>query len=103
MIYLRIKSIVPAVGHPALDTLQPPEQHVRFRVLLRQLFHEPGETYFPHKYLVYGHTPTPYYTGVQPEDARIYRMGKLIGIDCGCSSGGPLGCLCLDTLEEIYV
>ena len=64
---------------------------------------EPGETYFPHKYLVYGHTPTPYYTGVQPEDARIYRMGKLIGIDCGCSSGGPLGCLCLDTLEEIYV
>ena len=64
---------------------------------------EPGQVYFPDKYLVYGHTPTPYYTGVQPEDARIYRMGKLIGIDCGCASGGPLGCLCLDTLEEIYV
>ncbi len=64
---------------------------------------EPGETYFPHKYLVYGHTPTPYYTGARPEDARIYRRDKLIGIDCGCASGGPLGCLCLDTIEEIYV
>ena len=26
---------------------------------------EPGETYFPHKYLVCGHTPTPYYTGAR--------------------------------------
>ena len=64
---------------------------------------EPGETYFPHKYLVCGHTPTPYYTGARPEDARIYRRDRLIGIDCGCASGSPLGCLCLDTLEEIYV
>ena len=64
---------------------------------------EPGETYFPHKYLVCGHTPTPYYTGARPEDARIYRRDRLIGIDCGCASGGPLGCICLDTLEELYV
>ena len=64
---------------------------------------EPGETYFPHKYLVCGHTPTPYYTGARPEDARIYRKDMMIAIDCGCVSGGPLGCLCLDTLEEIYV
>ena len=64
---------------------------------------EPGETYFPHKYLVCGHTPTPYYTGARPEDARIYRRDRLISIDCGCASGGPLGCICLDTLEELYV
>lgn len=64
---------------------------------------ETGQEYFPDKYLVFGHTPTPYYTGVRPEDARIFRSGKLIGIDCGCASGGPLGCLCLDTMEEIYI
>ena len=64
---------------------------------------EPGQTYFKEKYLVFGHTPTPYYTGVRPEEARIYRRDMLIGVDCGCVSGGPLGCLCLDTLEELYV
>ena len=64
---------------------------------------EPGETYFPHKYLVCGHTPTPYYTGARPEDARIYRRDRLISIDCGCASGGQLGFICLDTLEELYV
>ena len=64
---------------------------------------EPDAVYYPDKLLVFGHTPTPYYTGARPEDARIYRRDKLIGIDCGCASGGPLGCLCLNTLEEIYV
>ena len=64
---------------------------------------EPGQVYFPDKYLVFGHTPTPYYTGARPEDARIYRKDMMIAIDCGCVSGGPLGCICLDTLEEIYV
>lgn len=65
---------------------------------------EPGQNYFPDRYLVYGHTPTPYYTGDSDcRNARIFRRGKLIGIDCGCVSGGPLGCICLDTLEEIYV
>lgn len=64
---------------------------------------ELGQSYFRDKYLVFGHTPTPYYTGVCPKDARICRKDKLAAIDCGCVSGGPLGCLCLDTLEEIYV
>ena len=64
---------------------------------------EPGQAYFQDRYLVFGHTPTPYYTGTRPEDARIFRGDKLIGVDCGCVFGGPLGCLCLDTLEEIYV
>ena len=65
---------------------------------------DPGQTWFRDKYLVFGHTPTPYYTGVPDcRDARIFRKDKLIAIDCGCSAGGPLGCICLDTLEEFYV
>ena len=65
---------------------------------------DPGQTWFRDKYLVFGHTPTPYYTGISDcRDARIFRKDKLIAIDCGCSAGGPLGCICLDTLEEIYV
>ena len=64
---------------------------------------EPGQAYFKDKYLVFGHTPTPYYTGARLEEARIYRENMLIGIDCGCVSGGPLGCICLDTLEEFYI
>lgn len=27
----------------------------------------------------------------------------MIAIDCGCGHGGPLGCLCLDTMERVYV
>ena len=65
---------------------------------------DPGQTWFRDKYLVIGHTPTPYYTGISDcRDARIFRKDKLIAIDCGCSAGGPLGCICLDTLQEIYV
>lgn len=65
---------------------------------------DPGQAYFPDQYLVFGHTPTPFYTG-DPDfrNARVFRKGKLIGIDCGCSAGGPLGGICLDTLEEIYI
>lgn len=64
---------------------------------------ESGQEYFTDRYLVFGHTPTPYYTRVRPEDARIYHGGRVIGIDCGCVSGGPLGCICLDTMEEMYI
>ena len=64
---------------------------------------DPGRDYFKDRYLVFGHTPTPCYTGVRPEEARVFRRDKLIGIDCGCVSGGPLGCIGLDSLEEIYV
>lgn len=45
----------------------------------------------------------PYYMGARLEDAGIFRKEKLIGIDCGCVFGGPLGCICLGALEEIYV
>lgn len=65
---------------------------------------DPGQTYFKDKYLVYGHTPTPYYTGDSDcWNAQIFHKDMLFAIDCGCAFGGPLGCICLDTLEEIYV
>ena len=59
------------------------------------------KTYFPDKYVVTGHTPTGFiseaYTG------RIYKANNHIAIDCGVVFGNPLGCICLDTLEEFYV
>ena len=65
---------------------------------------DPGQEYLQDRYLVFGHTPTPFYTGAPDcKDARVFRNGNLVAIDCGCAYGGPLGCVCLDTLEEIYV
>lgn len=57
--------------------------------------------YFDDTILVTGHTPTgfidPQYTG------RIWKGNNHIAIDCGAVFGNPLGCICLDTMEEIYV
>ena len=61
--------------------------------------------YYPDRYLVYGHTPTRLlrqWAGESPEDSILYR-GTQIAIDCGCGYKGRLGCLCLDTLEAVYV
>lgn len=65
----------------------------------------PESEFYPDRYLVYGHTPTRLLRqqlGEPPADT-ILRRGNQIAIDCGCGFGGPLGCLCLDTLEEVYV
>ena len=57
--------------------------------------------YYEDKTIVTGHTPTafidPAYKG------RIWKGNGHIAIDCGAVFGYPLGCICLDTLEEIYV
>ena len=57
--------------------------------------------YYPDKYLVSGHTPTALidtaYLG------RILRKNRHIAMDCGAVFLGKLGCLCLETLEEICV
>ena len=57
--------------------------------------------YFEDTIIVTGHTPTgfidPEYTG------RIWKGNNHIAIDCGTVFGNPLGCICLDTMEEIYV
>lgn len=59
------------------------------------------EQYFADKYIVTGHTPTSFidinYKG------KIYKKNNHIAIDCGAVWGNPLGCICLDTLEEFYV
>ena len=61
----------------------------------------PDTAYYPDKYVVFGHTPVQLLNKNTP--AKIYRKGNLIDIDCGCVFSGRLGCLCLDTMEEIYV
>lgn len=67
------------------------------------LFGEPEyETcYFEDMTVVTGHTPTgfidPAYTG------RIWKGNRHIAVDCGAVFGNPLGCICLDTMEEIYI
>lgn len=52
-------------------------------------------------YFVSGHTPTELidknYAG------RIYKKNKHIAIDCGAVFGYPLGCICLDNMQEFYV
>ena len=56
--------------------------------------------YEPDVIMVSGHSPTglidPAYAG------RILRRNNHIAIDCGAVFGYPLGCICLDTGEEIY-
>lgn len=57
--------------------------------------------YFPDKIIVTGHTPTGF---IDPKfKGRIWRKNNHIAIDCGAVFGNPLGCICLDTLEEFYV
>lgn len=57
--------------------------------------------YFEDAVIVTGHTPTgfidPDYTG------RIWKGNNHIAIDCGAVFGNPLGYICLDTMEGIYV
>ena len=62
---------------------------------------EKDTTYFPDKRVVFGHTPVQVLRPNAP--AQIYQRDNLIDIDCGCVFSGRLGCLCLDTMEEIYV
>ena len=68
---------------------------------------EPETVYFPDRCVVLGHTPTQFLLGAAGNESaqgKIYRTESFIDIDCGCVyPGGRLGCLCLDTLEEIYV
>ncbi len=69
---------------------------------LEFLYGEPDYTkvYAPDTLFVTGHTPTglidPAFAG------RILQKNHHIAIDCGAAFGNPLGCICLDTLEEFY-
>ncbi|MCI8537527.1 MAG: hypothetical protein HFF18_02555 [Oscillospiraceae bacterium] len=54
---------------------------------------------------MFGHTPVQLlHAGRWQGPAKIVRNSTSIDIDCGCAfQSGRLGCLSLDTLEEIYV
>ena len=68
---------------------------------------EPDTVYFPDRCVVLGHTPTHFLyetMGHPASGGKIFRTESFIDIDCGCVyHDGQLGCLCLDTMEEIYV
>ena len=53
-----------------------------------------GERFYPDKTLIVGGAPT---------GGKIEREEGLIRINCGLRETGVLGCLCLETGEEIYV
>lgn len=68
---------------------------------------EPDTAYFPDRQVVLGHTPTQsLYNSIEKPalGGKIFRTDSFIDIDCGCVyPGGRLGCLCLDTMEELYI
>lgn len=58
------------------------------------------EIYFDDMHVVTGHTPTKY---IDSNFAgKIWMGNNHIAIDCGAVLGYPLGCLCLNTMEEFY-
>lgn len=67
----------------------------------------PDTVYFKDRYMVIGHTPVFFLYQDAGRDITVpefFRTESYIDIDCGCVfRGGRLGCLCLDTMEEIYV
>ena len=62
---------------------------------------------FADPYVIVGHTPTPYLTGVFDEPYKIFRGDGFCCIDCGCGNlenkYRRLACLRLDDMEEFYV
>lgn len=62
---------------------------------------EYDSVYFNDTIIVTGHTPTGFIDA--DSTGKIWRGNNHIAIDCGTVFGNPLGCLCLDTMEEIYV
>lgn len=59
------------------------------------------QVYFKDKIIISGHTPTGFISS--SSKGKIWKGNNHIAIDCGAVFGNPLGCLCLDTMEEFYV
>ena len=59
------------------------------------------KVYYPDKILVTGHTPTD--LSKAGSNYKILKLNNHMAIDCACSFGGNLGCICLETGEEFYV
>lgn len=61
-----------------------------------------NKCYDSKRIVVTGHTPTGFVN--KKYEGSIYKKNNHIAIDCGAVySGGRLGCICLDTMEEFYV
>ena len=73
---------------------------------LSQLSYIEGEAEYESVYdesmiFVTGHVPTGL---IDPASkGLIWKKNHHIAIDCGAVFGNPLGCICLDTMEEIYI
>lgn len=84
---------------PSKDKMIHPDRIVASDYIIGEPEYE--KTYFNDTIIVTGHTPTSF---IDPSyEGRIWRGNNHIAIDCGAVFGNPLGCLCLDTLEEIYI
>jgi len=59
------------------------------------------EQYFPDKIIITGHTPTGFID--ETSKGKIWMHNNHIAVDCGAVFGNPLGCLCLESYEEVYV
>ena len=83
---------------PRRSLMQNPDR----KVVSDFLFSSPeyDKVYFPDKILVSGHTPKK--KKKKASAGRIYRKNNHVAIDCGAVFGNPLGCICVDTGEEIY-
>ena len=84
---------------PSKDKMIHPDRIVASDYIIGEPEYE--KAYFNDTIIVTGHTPTSF---IDPSyEGRIWRGNNHIAIDCGAVFGNPLGCLCLDTLEEIYI
>lgn len=67
----------------------------------------PDTVYFSDKLTILGHTPSTILyaeAGQTVFPPRFFHSKTFLDIDCSCAhAGGRLGCLCLDTMEEVYV
>ena len=84
---------------PTKERMQNPDMLLWQEFIIGEPEYE--KEYFPDKIIVTGHTPTGF---IDPKfKGKIWRGNNHIAIDCGAVFGKPLGCICLDTLEEFYV
>ncbi len=81
-----------------------PERPLSDYSLPEMVFRVPdySKVYYPDKYLVTGHLPTAAIKD-NPAPGRVYRANRHIAIDCGCTFGGSLAAICLETGEEFYI
>ena len=105
-IYLRFFEIIVGERKFFMSHTVPEKERLKnFETVMWQEFiagePEYEKQYFSDKYIITGHTPTDF---IDPEfKGRIWLGNNHIAIDCGAVFGNPLGCICLDTLEEFYV